>query len=229
MVYAQKDIGKAALASKTPLTAAGLWVSQKELMTEFGTGQGESALKLFNLPEKGISNVINTSKGFLVAQVEAIQAPQLIPFEKVKDRVERDYRADQGRDMTLKKSLELLANAKNLRSLEDAAKQAQMEVKKSEWFTRVDPDKGLGSLKGDALNRIFELEAAQPFSEAPVMLANSRYAVFQLLGQEFPEETPEQERAAIFKRLQEEKQRVIWQTWLLDERSKAHIEVLKEP
>jgi peptidyl-prolyl cis-trans isomerase D len=229
MAYAQKDIGKAALASKTPLTAAGSWVSQKELMTEFGTGEGENAVKLFSLPEKGISNVINTSKGFLVAQVEAIQAPQLIPFEKVKDRVEKDYRADQGRNLTLKKSSELLANARNLKSLESVARQAQMEVNKSEWFTRVDPDKGLGSLKGDALNRIFELEAAQPFSETPVMLANNRYAVFQLLGQEVPEETLEQERPAIFKRLQEEKQRVIWQTWLADERSKAHIEVFKEP
>ncbi len=228
MAYAQKDIGKAAQAMKLPLTATGAWVSQKEALSEVGGAPTQSMNKLFALPEKAISDVFEVPKGFLVAQVGAIQPPQGIPLEKAKERVEKDYRSEQARTLAQKNASEVLAKARELKSLEQAGRQAKLEVKKSEWFSRNSPDKDLTALQGESRNRLFELDESQPFPEAPLMLAN-RYAVMQLLGRKAPDEGLEKERPEIAKRLLDEKQGILWQTWLEDERGKTQIEIYKEP
>jgi peptidyl-prolyl cis-trans isomerase D len=228
MAYAQKDIGKAAQAKKLSLTTTGTWVSQKDALSEVGGAPTQSTNKLFALPEKGISDVFEVPKGFLVVQVEAIQMPQGIPFEKVKDRVEKDYRMEQSRTLAQKKASEVLEKARELRSLEQAGIQAKAEVKKSSWFSRKEPDKDLPALQGEVRNKVFELGESQPFPVAPLMVAN-RYAVFQLLGRKLPEEALEIERPEIAKRLLEEKQGILWQTWLGGERGKSQIEIFKEP
>lgn len=228
MVYAQKDIGKAAQAAKLQLTATGTWVSQKDALPDLGGMPTQSMGKLFALPEKGISDVIEVPKGFLVVQVDAVQAPQVIPFQNAKERVERDYKIDQARILAQQKASELLEAARKLDSLEQAATQENLEVKKSDWFSRKEPDKDLVSLQGEAQNQIFQLEAARPFPEAPLTLGN-KYAVFQLLGRKLPEETFDNERPAIVKHLVEEQQGIVWQAWLGEERRKTQIEVFKEP
>jgi peptidyl-prolyl cis-trans isomerase D len=228
MAYAQKDIGKAAQAMKLPLAGRGGLVSQKDALAEVGGAPTQSMNKLFALPEKGISDVFEVPKGFLVAQVEAIQPPQVIPFETAKERVEKDYRTDQARTLAQKKASETLEKAREFKSLEQAGMLANLEVKKSSWFSRNEPDKDLPALQGEARNKVFELEETQPFPAAPLTLAN-RYGVFQLLGRKLPEEPLEKERPEIAKRLIEEKQGILWQTWLGDERAKTQIEIYKEP
>ncbi len=227
MAYAQKDIGKAAQGTKLPLNATGAWVSQKDFLPEVGGVPTQSINKLFALPEKGISDVVEVPKGFLVVQVDAIQAPQVIPFENAKERVEKDYRIDQARILAQQKASELLEAARNGNSLEQAGAQAKLEVKKSNWFSRLEPDKELTGLQGDVQNQIFELELARPFPEAPLMLGN-RYAVLQLLGRKLSEGGLEKERVAIAGQLLQEKQGIIWQAWLEDERRKTQIEIFKE-
>ena len=82
-------------------------------------------------------------------------------------------------------------------------------------------------LQGDAENKVFRLTENDPFADAPLKVGN-RYGVFQLMGRKLPEETLEKERPVITKRLQGEKQSILWQAWLGDERKKYQIEVLKE-
>jgi|WetSurMetagenome_2_1015567.scaffolds.fasta_scaffold17155_2 peptidyl-prolyl cis-trans isomerase D len=228
MAYAQKDIGKAAQAMKAPLTATGAWVSQKDALSEVGGAATQSMNKLFALPEKSISDVFEVPKGFLVVQVDAIQPPQVIPFDKAKERVEKEYRTEQARALAQKRASEVLEKARELKSLEQAGRQSNLEVKKSDWFSRSEPDKDLPALQGEARIKLFELEESRPFPEAPLMLAN-RYAVIQLLGRKVPEGALDKERPEITKRLLEEKQGILWQTWLDDERGKTQIEIYKEP
>jgi peptidyl-prolyl cis-trans isomerase D len=226
--FAQKDIGKAAQAMKSPLKVMTAWVSQKETLPEVGGIPTQSMNKLLSLQEKAITDVSDVPRGFLLAQVDVIQPAQLIPFEKVKERVEKDYRADQAREVAQKKASELLAGAKDLKSLEAAGKQAKVEVKTSGWFSRQEPDKELPSLQGEAQNAVFVLQDAQPFPEAPVMLGNS-YAVFQLLERKLPEDLLEKERPTITARLLGEKQGLVWQAWLDEERKRTEIEIYREP
>jgi peptidyl-prolyl cis-trans isomerase D len=228
VAYAQKDIGKTAQAMKAPLTATGVWVSQRENLAEVGSIPAASMSKLFALPEKGISDVLEVPKGFLVVQVDTVQPPQLIPLEKAKERLEREYRLDQSRILAQNKASEVLEKARVLKSLEQAGIEANLEVKKSSWFSRKVPDGELPSLQGEARNKVFELEESRPFSEAPLLLGG-RYGVFQLLGRKIPQEAFEKERPEIAKRLLEQKQGILWQAWIGDERRKSEIEVYKEP
>jgi len=225
--YAQKDINKTAQTMKLQLTGAGTWVSVGNALPEIGGVPIQGQNKLFALPEKGISDVLEVPRGFLIAQVDVVQPPQVIPFEKAKDRVEKDYRTDQARILAENAVSELIARSRALKSLEAAGMQAKLEVKKSDWFSRLEPDNNLGVLQGDAENKVFRLTESDPFSDAPLKVGN-RYAVFQLLGRKLPEETLEKERPAIAKRLQGEKQNILWQTWVGDERKKSQIEVFKE-
>jgi hypothetical protein len=157
-----------------------------------------------------------------------IQSPQPIPFEKVKDRVEKDYRADQASMLAQKKASDLLASARDLKSLEEAGKAAKIEVKKSAWFSRKEPDKDLPALVGEAQETIFGLQEAQPFPQAPLLLG-TRYAVFQLLGRRLPEGVIEQQRPTIVSQLTELKQEQIWEAWLQEARTRTPIETYREP
>jgi peptidyl-prolyl cis-trans isomerase D len=125
-------------------------------------------------------------------------------------------------------AINIAALARELKSLEQAGRQSNLEVTKSDWFSRSEPDKDLPALQGEARIKLFELEESRPFPEAPLMLAN-RYAVMQLLGRKVPEGALDKERPEITKRLLEEKQGILWQTWLDDERGKTQIEIYKEP
>ena len=127
--YAQKDINKTAQAMKLQLTGAGTWVSVGDALPEVGGVPIQGQNKLFALPEKGISEVLEVPMGFMIAQVDVVQPPQVIPFERAKDRVEKDYRTDQARILAENGASELLAQSRALKSLEAAGKQAKLEVK----------------------------------------------------------------------------------------------------
>jgi peptidyl-prolyl cis-trans isomerase D len=225
--YAQKDINKTAQAMRLQLTGAGTWVSVGNVLPEIGGVPIQGQNKLFALPEKGISDVLEVPKGFLIAQVDVVQPPQVIPFERVKDRVENDYRTDQARILAENGASELLAQSRALNSLEAAGKQAELEAAKSDWFSRLEPDMNLGMLKGDAESKVFRLSEIDPFTDGPLKIGN-RYAVLQLLGRQLPEAALEKERTVITKRLLGEKQNILFQAWLGDERRKYQIEVFKE-
>lgn len=226
--YAQKDIGKASQSMQPSLTVVTTWISPKDTIPEVGGVPSASLNKLLALPEKAISDVIEVPRGFLVAQVVGIQPPQPIPFEKVKDRVEKDYRADQAGMLAQKKASDLLASARDLKSLEAAGKAAKIEVKKSAWFSRKEPDKDLPALVGEAQETIFGLQEAQPFPQAPLLLG-TRYAVFQLLGRRLPEGVIEQQRPTIVSQLTELKQEQVWEAWLQEARTRTPIETYREP
>lgn len=226
--YAQKDIGKAAQTMKPPMTVVSTWISPKESVPEVGGVPTPNLNKLLALPEKGLSEIIEVPRGVLLAQVEAIQPPTVIPFENVKDRVEKDYRQEQARTLAQKKASELLVKALELKGLEAAGKAAKVEVKRSGWFSRQEPDKELPGLQGDEQNSVFELQESQPFPEAPLLLGN-RYAAFQLLGRKLPEDVLAKERSTIITRLAQQKQDLVWQTWLDETRKSTPIETYREP
>lgn len=226
-VHAQRDLRKAAQSRNLPVVGSGVWVGQKDLLPGFETAFPQVMSKLFSLQEKDVSEALETDKGFIVAQVDAIQAPQVIPFDQVKERVEKDYRTEQARQQALKKANELLEAARAAGSLEKAAKEKGLEIKQSEWFSRQQPDSNMPALQGDAQNKVFQLQEAQPFVSEPVMVGH-RFGVFQLLGRQLPEEKMKAEWDGIRKRLTEEKQATLWQMWMEDQRKKAQIEIYKE-
>lgn len=159
--------------------------------------------------------------------MKGIQAPQVIPFEKVKDRVEREFRLEESRKLAYKAASDFLQTAGKSKSLEEAAKELKMEAKKSDWFSRGEPDKDLRVLKGEAMSKVMQLTASQPFPEAPLEMGN-RYLVCQLLDRKDPEENLEKERAAIMRRIQQQKQTMVWQTWMKEQERQADVRIFRQ-
>lgn len=226
-VYAKKDLMKSAQDQNVPVTGEGVWVSESDALPGFETPLSDIGRKLFTLSEKDFSDIFDTPQGYMIAQLQGIRPPQVPPFEKVKEKAEKDYRAERSRLLAQQKATELLDAARKSNSLEAAAKDLKLTVKNSDWFSRQQPDKELRLLRGDSVNKVFRLEEGQPFPDGPLDFG-ARFLVCQLLGKRPPEGGMDTVRADIVKKLTQQKQTMMWVSWLQELRGKAKIFALKK-
>lgn len=224
--FAQKDLAKAAKSQNLALTGSDVWVSRTDKLPGLVSTPPDVMKKIFEMSDKDVSDILNISEGVMVAQLDAIKAPQLPAFDQVKDRVLADYKRDEARVLAQKSASELLEAAKKANSLEAAAKEKKMEIKTSDWFTRKQPDKSF-RLTGEAQNSAFALDPSKPFPETPFE-TGQRFAVCQLLGKKLSEQDLAKERDAIAKQIADQKQSDLWRSWLSEERRKADVQQLKQ-
>lgn len=228
VAYADGDLKKAAQQDKLSVAETKDWIAQTGVLPDV-TVPPQAMKDLFTLQDKEISDVLEAQQGFLIAQVDGIKAPEIPPYDQVKERVEQNYKMAEAAKMAEKAAAELLADAKKVNSLEQAGKEKQIEVKKSGWFSRLEPDPSL-MIRGDALNKLFQLEESKPFPQSPLDVNHQFYLVYQLMGKKSPpREDLQKERPKLLATLQSQKQNQIWQAWLQQQRQKADIEIFKEP
>jgi len=223
LAYARKDIDKAALEMKMRVSDP-VWIAMPEDQPLFPE---QIKAKLFELGQSDVSDMLELPKGFAVAQVKSIKRPQPIPFENVKDKVTKDFRADQAKGLAQKRASEILAQAKEKGSLADVAKAQNINLRQSGFFSRQDPDKDLKLLRGSSLSSIFSLEDSKPFPELPLELGN-RFMVCQLQGKNPSGEPSQEEKAEISGRILRQKQTAIWTAWLIEVGRTTKVEKLKE-
>ena len=147
LAYARKDVDKAAQEMKMTVSNP-VWIDMSEDQPDSGPFPGPIKAKLFQLGQGDISDMLELPKGFAVAQVKSIKRPQPIPFENIKDKVTKDFRAEQAKGLAQKRAAEILAQAKEKNSLADVAKAQNISLRQSEFFSRQDPDKELKLLQG---------------------------------------------------------------------------------
>jgi len=227
VVYAQQDLEKTSKSFEREVMKPDTWFAQTDQMPDMDGAGPEFMGKLFSLPDKSVSDVMEVADGFAVVQVRAIQPERTMPFESVKDRLEKDYRVVEGRNLAQKSAAELLESARKSGSLEEAAKTGKIDVKKTDWFSRRQPDKDL-KLRGDSLSRVLRLQTGEPLPESPLTDVGNRFIVCQLTGRQDPDADLEKERPTIAKRLLTQKQSVVWRNWLEARRKQADIKILKE-
>ncbi len=227
VVYAQQDLEKTSKSFEREVMKPDTWFAQTDQMPDMDGAGPEFMGKLFSLPDKSVSDVMEVADGFAVVQVRAIQPERTMPFESVKDRLEKDYRVAEGRNLAQKSAAELLESARKSGSLEEAAKTGKIDVKKTDWFSRRQPDKDL-KLRGDSLSRVLRLQTGEPLPESPLTDVGNRFIVCQLTGRQDPDADLEKERPTIAKRLLTQKQSVVWRNWLEARRKQADIKILKE-
>jgi peptidyl-prolyl cis-trans isomerase D len=226
VAYARKDIEKAGQELKLPAVAS-VWIDLGTDQPDSGPFPQQARAKLFELSQGDISEVIDGPKGLTVAQLKTIKAPQVIPFEQVKDRVAKDYRVEQGRVLAQKKAADVLKLARDKNGLADIAKEQNINLRQSELFSRQEPDKDLKLLRGESLNMVFDLQDSKPFPASPLELGN-RFVVCQLQGRNAASQPSQEEMAAISKKLLQQKQAGIWEAWIEDLRKNTKIEKLKD-
>jgi peptidyl-prolyl cis-trans isomerase D len=227
VVYAQQDLEKTAKSFQREVVKPEVWFAQTDTMPDMDGAGPEFMGKLFSLPDKGASDPMEVADGFVVVQVRAIQPERTMPFESVKDRVEKDYRVAEGRNLAQRSAADLLESARKSGSLEESARNGKVDVKKTDWFSRRQPDKDL-KLRGDTLSRVFRLQMDQPFPESPLNDVGNRFVVCQLLGRQDPDADLEKERPAIARRLLSQKQNTVWRNWMDARRKQADIKILRE-
>lgn len=226
LAYAQRDLGKAAESLNLAGKIREETLSVKDAIPGLDPPNPEIVRKIFALSEKETSDPMEYVHGFLVAQVLSVHPPEILPLEKVRERVEKELREEKARLVAEKDASDLLAEAKKLNSLDQAGKSRKLEVRRTEWFSRSDPDKKL-KLPPDSGNAVFQLEPSNPFPETPLDL-RKRVVVCQLLGKTTPAEIPDIERQSIVKRLRTQKQAALWQSWMEEQRRKAKIKQFRE-
>lgn len=227
LAYAEGDLKKAAQAHKFSVTETKDWVAQTESLPE-APASPQAMKELFDLPQNGISSSLEVPQGFLIAQVDAVKAPEVPKYDEVKGKVEQDYKAQESAKLAQKAAAELLAQARKVNSLERAAAEKKLDVKKSAWFSRTEPDRNL-RIGGDVLNKMFRLNEAAPFPEEPLDVNGQFFMVYQLIGKKEPaKEDLAKNRTQIQQRLQTEKENQLWQAWLDQQSSQADIEMIQE-
>lgn len=226
VAYARKDIEKAAQELKLSAPAM-VWIEMAADQADAALFSQQTKTKLFELSQGDVSDLIEAPKGIAVAQLKTIKSPQVIPFDQVKDRVANDYRAEQGKVLAQKKAVDVLKLAKERNSLADAAKELNLSLRQSEFFSRQDPDKELKLLQGNGLNMVFNMQESSPFPPVPVDLGN-RFAVCRLEGKNVAGLPSQEDMASISKKLLQQKQEAIWEAWLEDLRKNTKIEFFKE-
>lgn len=226
MAYARKDLEKAAQELKLSAPAT-TWVEMGQEQSESGVFPSQAKMKLFGMGQGDISEVLETPKGLAVAQLKTIKPPQAIPLEQVKDKVVKDYKADQAKVLARQKADEVLKAAKEKNNLEEVAAQMKLSVRQSDFFSRENPDKDLKLLRGDNLGQIFDLTESRPFPSSSLELGN-RYMVCRLVAKTAAPQPSPEELASISKQLLQEKQEAVWEAWVMDLRKNTKMEQLKQ-
>ena len=183
--------------------------------------------KLFELGQGDVSDILEMPNGMAVAQLRSIKRSQPIPFETVKEKASKDYRADQAKILAQKRASEILATAKDKKNLADVAVDQKLTLRQSEFFSRQDPDKDLKLLRGESLNAVFDLQMTKPFPETPAELGN-RFVVCQLQAKNPAAAPTKEESTAISNKLLREKQATVWDAWLDDLRRNTKVERFQE-
>lgn len=227
LAYARKDLEQAAQAGNLPVKGADVWISRNDPFPEVKGLAPDTVKKLFEYSEKEISDPLEISNGFIVVQVKGIRAPRVIPFDKVKERVEQEFKAEESRKLAHQAAANLLEAARKSESLAEAAKTNKLEVKKSDWFSRSRPDKDLRVLRGEAVDKIMQLSESRPLVDAPLEMGN-RYIVCQLLARKESDENLEKERELIAGRILQQKQTTVWQAWMKDREGQSKIKVFRQ-
>lgn len=220
LAYARKDVDRAAQELKLTVTGP-VWIEMAE-QADPGPFTPQIKAKLFQLGQGEVSDTLEAPKGLAVAQLKSIQQARPFPFDKVKEKAAREYRADQAKDLARKKAVEILAAAKEKNSLADVAKSRNLNLKQTDLFSRQDPDKELKLLRGESLNAVFALQEANPFPEVPLELG-SRFVVAQIQGKNAAAAPTQEEKEAISGKLLRQKESALWQAWMADMKKKTEI------
>jgi peptidyl-prolyl cis-trans isomerase D len=177
---------------------------------------------LFALEEGAISEMYRQESDYHVFMIEE-KKPSYVPeFEEAEDEVRRDLLLSKMKSRALDESRAMVKKLKGGSSLAAVAETAKSEVKTTELFGRSDfvGDAGAG---GEEFAEAFRLKAGD--FGGPVATDGTVW-IFEVADfSEASREDFEEEKAAISERLRQEKQEVLFESWINDLRTIRSVEV----
>jgi peptidyl-prolyl cis-trans isomerase D len=211
---------KAAL-KETPFFALGDQISGLDLTRTFK--QRALVLKV-----NEISKVVDQPTGFAIIQCQERQAAHVPALEKVKERVRHAVSRQQARVQAEKEAAALLERLKKGESLSKVAADAKLPVQSSGFFTRTQ-----GFLKQPLSQSLttaaFQLSQQKPYPPKLILWKDHYYILaFKARRTPSPEEFKKEEDS-LRQLVLEQKRRLLFDTWLAQERQHADIKIFELP
>ncbi len=206
---------------ETPLFALSDQVPGLGLQPAFN----EAAL---HLKPKEVSKVVDLQEGFAVLQGVDYQAAHLPALTQIKDQVKTALKKQLARKQADQEAVRLLGDLRQGKPLAQVAAAAGLTVKDSGYFTLF---KGfLGQERAEPLtSAAFQLSKQHPYPDKPVWWQD-KYYLLAFKARRTPDAQEfQKDRDQMRAQFLNQKQQLLFATWLDGERRRAKIKVYVEP
>jgi peptidyl-prolyl cis-trans isomerase D len=219
------DMQKAAREKSLPVKESGFFAAD-EPIPSLGS-YPEISKAIFSLQLKEISPVLTLGEDQLVAQLIAIQDSRLKEFDEAKKEVREDWLAAQSKDLALKKAQEWLKAARKEGTINNVARNNNLQLKKTGLFTAISPARPIGNQR-DLVITAFALRPAQPVAPE-VYEVDGKFLIMQLEDrQPATEEEFQKQRASLASQLLMAKREQTFSRWMIGIREKSDVEILQK-
>ena len=176
------------------------------------------------LKPQEVSKVVELPEGFAVLQGVEHQAAHLPPLERIKDQVAAALKKQEARKKAEQEALRLLGELRQGKPMAQVAASAGLNPKGSGWFTRFQGFQG--QREAEALTgAAFQLSRQHPFPEKPLWYQD-KYYLLAFKGRREPDpQELQKDRDQMRAQLLNQKQQLIFASWLDGERRRAKVQV----
>jgi peptidyl-prolyl cis-trans isomerase D len=208
----------AATSSKT-LQEVGFF--EKQNPPDSVVGEAAFLNAAFSLGKGELSSLVEIPDGYAIIYVEDIKAPEVPPFEIVRERVEKDFREARAREMAAGKAGEMFAAVRKGEDFASVAKEYGVSVEESVYFSR--QNRYGTNLPMALVEDALELSLESPYPDETISEANATY-VFRLADIKPTDEAAFSEKREQYEQqLQSENTSELLTAWLDGLRKKAEI------
>lgn len=208
----------------------GYTVSATEFFTkknppqELKSDRQRFASRAFQLEKGIISSVEKINNGYYLLQVIGENEAKPAALSDVKETVKTEVLGKKRRELAKKAADDFLSSVKEEGStMEEAAKEAELELKTTDFFNRNENIPEIGYEPGIA-KAAFELTLKTPFPEEPIQTQRGFY-VIRLNQVKVPDDEEfAQKREETYTRLKRVKEYRAFQSWLEELKSNSEIE-----
>ncbi len=178
----------------------------------------------FELVSDEISEPVKLNNGYAIISLLETKAPYLPELEEVKQRVEMDLTEEES--LRLAKEAAKAAHDKLIsgKKLDEIAAEYELEVKNTDYFTRIGGVPGIGSLK-NWTPKLFALKPNQPAPLIEMADKGKFYLMMITEKQPISEDKFKEEKAQFAFNLRRQKAGQIFNDWIKSVRQQAEIEI----
>jgi peptidyl-prolyl cis-trans isomerase D len=181
-----------------------------------------------SLKPQEISKVVELPEGFTVLKGLEHQAAHLPPLAQIKDQVKAAVSKQLARKQAEQEATRLLGELRQGKPWGQVAVAAGLAVKDSGFFTRFQGF--LGQRQAESMiSAAFQLSRQHPYSEKPLWFQNQYYLLAFKARREPTAQDFQKEREQMRAQFLDQKQQLLFASWMDGERRRAKIEVFVRP
>jgi peptidyl-prolyl cis-trans isomerase D len=206
----------------TAASKHGLMVINADYFTQSaslpGIGTAPQAMQqIFAMPPKAQPEEVQLANGFAIVEVTDVKPAATPAFEKIRSRVEKEFRNERAQQMVAQKTAELADRSRAMNSLRSAAKSIGAQVKTSDLVSPSAQVPDVGPMSGPA-NVAFHMKPGQ--ISGPLQSGSNGLVIALRDRQEPKPEDFEKQRDQIKTQLLETKRNEIMQVFALELRQR---------